>query len=89
MSIARRRTRMRRTQISLPNERYEAAVRIAAKRGVSLSQVFREGLQCVERQEQEQDREYLEGMLSIVGIVPDGDPRSSEEHDRILYGDEH
>lgn len=85
MAIRRGKSRMRRTQISLPNERYEAAVRIAAKRGVSLSQVVREALQCAEDQDEQEHRSYVERMKRIVGIVEGADPNASVDHDRILY----
>lgn len=85
MSISRRRTRMRRTQISLPHEQYEAAVRIAAKRGVSLSQFVRESIKNAEQRDEQEHSDYVRRMMRIVGIVKDGDPNSSVDHDKILY----
>jgi len=72
---------MKRIQINLPVEQYEAARRIAARRGISLSELAAEALQCLETQEDQ----YFERMMSIVGIVEGGDPDASVEHDRILY----
>lgn len=72
---------MKRIQIYLPIEQYEAARDMAKRRGISLSQLAAEALKCLE----EQDRSYVERMKRIVGIVEDGDPNASVDHDRILY----
>jgi metal-responsive CopG/Arc/MetJ family transcriptional regulator len=85
MSIVRRKAKMRRTQISLPNEQYEAVRRVAARRGVSLSQVFRDSVRSIEEQDEQEHRDYVRRMMRIVGIVKDGDPNASVDHDTILY----
>ena len=73
---------MKRVQVYLPVEQYEAARRIAARRGISLSELLVEALQCLEEEEQ---HDYSDRMKRIVGIVEGADPNASIEHDRILY----
>ncbi len=79
-----KRARMRRTQISLPLEEHELVHRIAESKGVSMSQVIREAI-----------REYAvdhapddpwERLMDLAGFVESGDPRSSVDHDKVIYG---
>ena len=72
---------MKRVQVYLSTEQYEAAQDMAKRRGISLSELAAEALKCLE----ERDRQYIQRMMRIVGIVKDGDPDASVEHDRILY----
>jgi metal-responsive CopG/Arc/MetJ family transcriptional regulator len=81
MPTTRKRPRMRRTQISLPEEELNAVREFAARRGTSMSRVFRSGV----KKELGEEEAVLDAMLSIVGIVKGADPDASEKHDEILY----
>jgi len=81
MSVMRKRQRMKRTQISLPEEELKAVREFAARRGTSMSRVFRSGV----KKELGEEEAVLEAMLGIVGIVKGADPDASEKHDEILY----
>ncbi|MCL5102855.1 MAG: hypothetical protein M1133_01900 [Armatimonadetes bacterium] len=85
MTVAKKKPKMRRTQISLTAEQFEAAKRIAEKREVSVAQVLREGLDCVIQRSEEEDHGYFDVMWSIVGIC-EGTPDGSVKHDEVLYG---
>jgi hypothetical protein len=86
MAVARKRQKMKRMQISVSPEQFEKAKRIAARRSVSMSQVCRDGIDCVDQRDEEEDQEYFDRMWSIVGIVKGADPNASANHDDILYG---
>ena len=99
MSVARKRTKMRRTQISLTIEDYDVARRIAAERHKSLSQVFREALRReAEAQrlsadplkdfiEAEAQRLRADPLRDFIGIVTDRIPHASETIDEVVYDD--
>jgi len=86
MAVARKRPKMRRMQISLSDEQWERARRLAARSGTSVAQVFREGLEYVEKAMGDEDRDYFSRMWSIVGMVKGADPNASVNHDDIIYG---
>ena len=77
---------MRRTQISLPPEQFERARRYADRHGISLSEAYRMGFECLAERDEEEHRQYVEHMMSIVGIGHDGDPRGSVRVDEVVYG---
>ncbi len=71
---------MIRTQISLPQEEYDAAKREAARLGVSLAELMRRAL-----------RELLPAddshpWMHYAGMVESGDAESSRHVDDIVYG---
>lgn len=82
MSIARRRVKMKRTQISLTNEDFEKARRIAETRHISLSQVVRDLL----RGAQELESPAGGPLRDIIGMVKDDIPNASETVDEVVYG---
>ena len=82
MAVARKRTKMRRTQISLLPEDYDKALRMAEARHSSLSQVVRDLL----RSAPEDERCISDPLRDLIGIVEDADPRGSLDHDEFLYG---
>ena len=84
MAVVRKKPKMKRTQISLPLDQYEAVKRMAEEREISLSQVLRDAIQ----DEMDQERARVERMLSIIGMVKDGDPYGSVNHDDIIYGED-
>ena len=86
MPIARKRPRMRRTQICLSPEDYEIARRMAEERGVTMSQAIRGAIRAAAAQAEEVERQRIESMLSIVGLLEGADPSASVNHDEILYG---
>ncbi len=86
MAVARKREKMRRTQISLPPEQFERAKLYARRHGISLSEAYRIGFECLAERENEEQQRYTELMMSIVGIADSGDPRGSERIDEIVYG---
>lgn len=82
MAVARKRAKMKRTQISLTSEDFEKARRIAESRHVSLSQVVRDLLRSAPEEEIP-----VKGPLDdIIGMVKDADPRGSVDHDEFIYG---
>jgi hypothetical protein len=82
MSVTNRKAKMRRTQISLTAEDYEAAKKLAVERGESLSQVIRDALR---RETAAEDVSY-DPLGAIIGIVKNADPNASENVDEIVYG---
>lgn len=85
MAVTRKRQKMRRVQISITDEQYQKAKRLAEKRQASLSEVFRTGLECVDARTEEEDREYFEKMWSIVGKLKGADPHGSQNVDEVVY----
>ena len=85
MPVTKKRTRMKRTQISLMPEQYETARRLAEERGVSLSQVMRDAFERMEEADRASRRQQLESLRGLIGIVKDADPNSSVDIDRVLY----
>lgn len=81
MPKATKTPRMKRTQISLPADEFEAIQKVAARRNVSMSSVIRSAV----HRELDDEQAIREKMLSIVGIIKGGDPDASEKHDEILY----
>jgi len=86
MAVARKRPKMKRTQISLLPEQFERLKRLAERRGVSFAQYLRDNVRAIEEYAEEEDREYYERMMSIVGTVKGADPDLSVKVDEILYG---
>jgi hypothetical protein len=87
--MGRKHDGMTRTQVQIGSRQYEGLKRLAARRGVSLSQLVREGVDSVLSRADKDDRRR--NLLSIVGKYgKGGTERVSEEHDRYLdeiYGD--
>ena len=81
-AVARKRPKMRRTQISLLPEDYDKARRMADMRRISLSRVVRE----LVRSAPEGDSLAADPLRDLIGIVKDADPRGSEDHDEFIYG---
>ena len=83
MAVAKKRPRMRRTQISLLPEEYELAKRMAAERGVSLSQVVRDAI----RDSAESEPRSHDPLRDLIGMVKNADPDGSVKHDEMIYGE--
>lgn len=79
-----RRNKLRRTQISLAEEERALVLEMAAREGVSMSQIIREAIReyCVKAD----TRDPWERLMDIVGIGDSGNPRSSVDHDEVIYG---
>lgn len=76
--------RLERTQISLGKAERLLLQRLAASKGASMAQVIRE---AIHHYAQEQAAGVLrDKMLEIVGLGESGNPRSSVEHDKVIYG---
>jgi len=86
MAVARKRPKLKRTQISFEPEQFETLKRLAGRRGMSLAQFLRDNVRAIEGYAEEEDREYYERMMSIVGVLKDADPDLSVKVDEILYG---
>ena len=86
MAVARKRPKMRRTQVCLLPEEYEMARRMAESRRVTISRVVRDAIRSAAAQDDEVERRRLESMWSIVGILEGADPDLSVKVDDILYG---
>ena len=71
---------MIRTQISLPEEEYEAAKEEASKLGISLAELLRRSLRTVLRVDESKP------WMRYAGIVESGDPNSSHNIDDVVYG---
>jgi hypothetical protein len=71
---------MRRTQISLSSEEYEAARREAARLGISFAELVRRALRGVVPLDDAQP------WMRYAGMVETGDPRSSQTIDEVVYG---
>lgn len=82
MAVRRKRPKMRRTQICLMPEDYETAKRISEKRGVSLSQFVRDAV----KREAEAESTVDDPLRGLIGILKDGPPDGSVNHDRYIYG---
>ena len=84
MAVVRKKPKMKRTQISLSLDQYEAVKRMAEEREISLSQVLRDAIQ----DEMDQERARVERMLSIIGMVEGTDPLGSVTVDEVVYGED-
>jgi hypothetical protein len=82
MAVAKKRTKMKRTQISLMPEDYDKALRMAQARRSSLSQVVRDLL----RGAPEQDEKHFDPLRGLIGIADGGPADGSVDHDRYIYG---
>lgn len=82
MAIAKKRTKMRRTQISLPEEQFEAARMIAKGHGISISGLIRDTL----RDRIAEEVAPHDPFRHLIGMVKDGDPTDSVNHDEVIYG---
>lgn len=71
---------MVRTQISLPEEDYEAAKREARQLGVSLAEFFRRSLRSA------LPANDSKPWMRFAGMIDSGDPHSSQNIDEIVYG---
>ena len=71
---------MIRTQISLPEEEYEAAKREAKRLGISLAELFRRSLRTMLPVDQSKP------WMRFSGMVESGDPESSRHIDDVIYG---
>jgi hypothetical protein len=72
---------MVRTQISLPEEDYEAAKREARQLGVSLAEFFRRSLRSALPANDDS-----KPWMRFAGMIESGDPQSSQNIDEIVYG---
>ena len=82
MAVAKKRTKMRRTQISLPEEQFEAVRLIAKDHGMSMSGMIRDTLRDrIAKEEAPHDP-----LRHLIGMVKDADPRGSVDHDEFIYG---
>jgi hypothetical protein len=81
MHTAAKPNKMRRTQISLPENELRALQEIAANRKVSMSSVVRTAV----KREIEVEGFTDEQMFRIVGLGKGSNPKGSEEHDEAIY----
>lgn len=81
MRVAHTSKRMRRTQISLPEDELRALQQVAAKRKMSMSSVARTAI----KKEIEVEGLADEKMFRIVGLGKGSSPRGSDEHDEAIY----
>lgn len=82
MTTARKTRRMKRLHFWLPAEDLEAVRQIAARRGTSISNVVR----CALQRELDEENAMVEKTLSFVSIGKSDDPRGSQRHDDLIYG---
>jgi hypothetical protein len=74
---------MTRTQVQFEAGQYERLKQLAARRGVSMAQLVREGVGALLAEAEGRDR--WQDLFSIVGNYGDGTPEDvSREHDRYL-----
>jgi hypothetical protein len=71
---------MLRTQISLPQEDYDAAKAEAARLGISLAEFVRRAVRGALPADESQP------WMSYAGMVESGDPDSSRHIDDLVYG---
>ena len=71
---------MLRTQISLPQEDYDAAKAEAARLGISLAEFVRRAVRGALPADESQP------WMSYAGMVESGDPASSRHIDDLVYG---
>jgi hypothetical protein len=71
---------MIRTQISLPEEEYEAAKLEARRLGISLAELVRRSLRSVLPVDESKP------WMRFAGMVETGEPTSSQTIDDIVYG---
>ena len=76
---------MRRTQIQLPDEDARALKELAARRGVSMAQMIRDGVANILR-ESDNARKWQRA-LALVGRFSSGKSDISERHDDYLSED--
>ncbi|MBI2849278.1 MAG: ribbon-helix-helix protein, CopG family [Chloroflexi bacterium] len=80
----RRGTKLRRTQISLAPEDHRLVQELADREGVSMSHIVREAVRRYVVEHAPDDP--WERLMDIVGIGDSGNPRSSVDHDEVIYG---
>lgn len=71
---------MIRTQVSLPEDEYEAAKLEAQRRGISFAELIRQSLRSV------LPRTVDAPWMQFAGMVDSGDPESSQHIDAVVYG---
>lgn len=71
---------MIRTQISLPQEDYEAAKEEAKRRGISFAELTRRALRAILPVDDERP------WMRMAGMVESGDPDASRRIDEVVYG---
>jgi hypothetical protein len=76
--------KLKRTQISLSEEDRALVLEIASRKGVSMSQVIREAIRQYAVDQVPDDP--WERLMDVVGIIDTGDPSSSIDHDKVIYG---
>ncbi len=76
--------KLERTQISLSSEERELIQSVAEREGVSMSHVIREAVRqyCTTPD----SGDPWERLMDIVGTGDSGNPRSSVDHDDVIYG---
>lgn len=81
---SKRGEKLERTQISLSKEERELVQKVADTEGVSMSHVIREAVRqyCATPD----SGDPWERLMDIVGIGDSGNPRSSVDHDEVIYG---
>ena len=82
MAVMRRRLKRRRLQISLLQEDYELAKKLAEERGTSMARVFVSGL----HREDKEMRRWQDPLRDLIGMVKDGPTDGSIRHDEMIYG---
>jgi hypothetical protein len=71
---------MIRTQVSLPQDEYEAAKQHAARLGISLAEFVRRALRTALPADDSQP------WMHYAGMVESGDPDASRHIDDVVYG---
>jgi hypothetical protein len=72
--------KLKRTQISLSENEYKLARQEASRRGISLAELFRQGMRSV--LPVETDKPWMK----YSGFISSGDPQASEKVDEVVYG---
>jgi len=86
MAVARKRMKMKRTQICFTDRQWEVAKRLAESKGVSVGQALRDLVDAAEQSFDEWEQKRREAMWSIVGMAEGANPKAAVNHDEILYG---
>ncbi|MDP2727819.1 MAG: ribbon-helix-helix protein, CopG family [Dehalococcoidia bacterium] len=80
----KRGAKLERTQISLSKEDRALVQKIADGKGVSMSHIIREAIR--QYAEDLPSEDPWERLMDLAGFVESGDPRSSVDHDQVIYG---
>jgi len=81
MSTISGKSRTRRSQVSLRKDEYELAKKLAASKGISVSQVISDALRAVDTEHTLDDP-----LAHLIGKLEGTHKDGSECHDEVIYG---